>query len=367
MEWLQNLLNTELSEPWTRALAVLALAGGAGYLTRWLMTTVVARLTRRTGTDIDDKVVRILASPIFTSALLVGIYYAVKLLESDPEADPETKSQILTFTLRATQTVALLVWVAAAFSVSRPILQGLADLADHVKWLQSRTVPLLDNFGRVLLFILAVYMLLRIWEWDVTPWIASAGVVGLAFGFAAKDSLANLFGGLSIIIDTPYSLGDFIVLESGERGAVTKIGVRSTRLLTRDDIEITVPNAQIAAAKIVNEAGGHTEKSRVRVKVGVAYGSDIQEVKDILMTAAETVDFSLSEPEPRVRFRELGDSSLNFELLVWIEMPELRGRCVDALLTEIYNRFNEAGVGIPFPQRQVHLVQPLNVQTDSSA
>ncbi|MEC7584160.1 MAG: mechanosensitive ion channel family protein [Planctomycetota bacterium] len=298
--------------------------------------------------------------------MLVGIYYAVKLLESDPEAPGGHQSQVVLFTLRATQTVALLVWVGTAFAVTRPILQGLAGLADRVTWIQSRTVPLLDNFGRVVLFLLAIYMLLVIWEWDVTPWIASAGVVGLAFGFAAKDSLANLFGGLSIIIDTPYSIGDYIVLESGERGAVTKIGLRSTRLLTRDDIEITVPNAQIAAAKIINEAGGHTEKSRVRVKVGVAYGSEVQEVKDILMQASDAVEYALADPEPRVRLRELGDSSLNFELLAWIEKPELRGRCVDALLTEIYNRLNAAGVGIPFPQREVHLVQPAQPAGDAA-
>ncbi len=86
MDWLQNLLNTELSEPWTRALAVLGLAILVGFLAKLLLTSVVARATRRTGTEIDDKVVRILASPIFTTSLLVGIYYAVKLLESDPEA-----------------------------------------------------------------------------------------------------------------------------------------------------------------------------------------------------------------------------------------------------------------------------------------
>ena len=359
METLQNLLNAQLPMPWMRALAVLGLAVLVGGVAKLVMSNVLTRLTQRTGTDVDDKVLKILASPVFTSVVLIGVYYAVELLDTD-------RSTLL-FTRRTVETVALFVWVGAAFAVTRPILEGLAGLADRVTWIQSRTVPLLDNFGRVMLFLLAVYMLLRIWEWDVTPWVASAGVVGLAFGFAAKDSLANIFGGLSIIIDTPYKIGDFIVLETGERGAVTKIGLRSTRVLTRDDVEITVPNAQIAAAKIVNEAGGYTEKSRIRVKVGVAYGSDIQQVRDILLAAAAVGKFALPEPEPRVRFRELGDSSLNFELLVWIELPELRGQCVDSLLTEIYNRLNAAGVEIPFPQRQLHITQPLIVERESSA
>ena len=358
IEPLQRLLNDYLPEPWMRALALLGLAVVVGWAARLLLTTVIGRLTLRTGTDLDDKVVKILARPVFVTAVLIGVCLAAEMLGLSAETD--------LFVLRATQAAALLIWIGAAFAVSRPVLDGLAGLANRVQWIQSRTVPLIDNFGRVLLFILAVYLMLCIWDLDVTPWIASAGVGGLAFGFAAKDSLANLFGGLSIIVDAPYSLGDFIVLETGERGEVTKIGLRSTRMLTRDDIEITVPNAQIAAAKILNEAGGRSPKSRIRVKVGVAYGSDVQQVKDVLLQAAEEVGFSLFEPEPRVRFRELGESSLNFELLVWIEIPELRGRCIDELLTEIYNRFNAAGIQIPFPQRQLHFPQPLQTEASSS-
>jgi small-conductance mechanosensitive channel len=186
--------------------------------------------------------------------------------------------------------------------------------------------------------------------------LASAGVAGIAIGFAAKDSLANLFGGLFVIMDSPYKIDDYINLDSGERGKVVKIGLRSTRLLTRDDVEITVPNAAIANAKVVNESGGPWQKRRVAVTVGVAYGSDVRQVNEILMNSAMQVDLIAGDPAPRVRFAEMGDSALIFRVLGWIDEPELRGQAIDALNTAIYNDLNAAGVVIPFPQRTIHHV-----------
>jgi len=150
-------------------------------------------------------------------------------------------------------------------------------------------------------------------------------------------------------------VGDYIVLDSGERGRVTQVGLRSTRLLTRDDIEVTLPNAQIANAKIVNESGGPWEKERVRVDVGVAYGSDVDQVRHVLLEVAAEVDHVCAQPTPRVRFVAFGDSALVFHLLCWIDEPVLRGACIDALNTAIYKRFQQAGIEIPFPQRDVHL------------
>ncbi|MCP4707996.1 MAG: mechanosensitive ion channel, partial [Planctomycetes bacterium] len=142
---------------------------------------------------------------------------------------------------------------------------------------------------------------------------------------------------------------------SGERGRVTMIGLRSTRILTLDDIEITIPNAVIANAKITNESGGPSEKHRVRIAVGVAYGSDIDQVRSILYQIALDNQNVSVDPEPRVRFTAFGDSSLDFQLLCWVEKPILRGLVIDELNTAIYKEFNKNKVEIPFPQRDVHL------------
>jgi small-conductance mechanosensitive channel len=231
----------------------------------------------------------------------------------------------------------------------------LSRLADRVTWLEARTLPLFDNLSKVLVFALAVYGVLVAWDLDLTPWLASAGIVGIAVGFAAKDSLANLFGGLFLIMDAPYKIGDFINLDSGERGQVVKIGLRSTRLMTRDDVEITLPNAHIASSKVVNETGGPHEKTRVAVHVGVAYGSDIDRVREVLLSAAQSVESVVQAPEPYVRFVEMGDSALIFRVQGWIDTPANRGACVDGMNTAIYKALGQAGIEIPFPQRVVHL------------
>ena len=221
--------------------------------------------------------------------------------------------------------------------------------------IQKKTIPLFNNTLKLIIIGGGTYFVLLIWNINVTAWLASAGIAGLAIGFAAKDTLANLFSGIFIMADSPYKIGDFIVLDSGERGRVTMIGLRSTRVLTTDDIEITIPNAVIANTKITNESGGPYEKHRVNAIVGVAYGSDIDQVREILFRIAENNKIVCDHPEPKVRFRAFGDSSLDFQLLCWIENPASRGQTIDELNTAIYKEFNKQKIEIPFPQRDIHI------------
>tara|TARA_B100000470_G_C19395797_1_gene217677 strand:- start:79 stop:489 length:411 start_codon:yes stop_codon:yes gene_type:complete len=126
-------------------------------------------------------------------------------------------------------------------------------------------------------------------------------------------------------------------------------------MLTRDDVEITIPNAVMGNSKITNESGGPYEKERIRVKVGVAYGTDVDRVEELLMAIAVSHPEIMQEPEPRVRFRAFGDSGLDFELLGWIQEPVLRGRLRHLLCKEIYKAFAEEGIEIPYPKRDVYL------------
>jgi small-conductance mechanosensitive channel len=304
-------------------------------------------LTSKTRTKLDDKIVRALHKPVFYSLILMGLYIAVFRLEV-----PEGVGFYFTAALK---TAALLIWAGAALRITGILTRNLTKKvkAEH---LQRRFGPLFENVAKIVIFVASVILLLSIWGIEVTALLASAGIAGLVIGLAAKDMLANFFGGLFVLMDTPYKVGDYIVLETGEKGIVTDVGIRSTRIITRDDIEITIPNAQIANAKIINESGPQ-EKTRVRTRVGVAYGSDIDKVKEILTQIAKENESVCQQPEPRVRFREFGDSSLNFELLCWIEDPKLRGVVLDQLNTQIYKRFAKEGIVIPFPQRDIYIKQ----------
>ena len=204
-----------------------------------------------------------------------------------------------------------------------------------------------------LIFLGTVYSILIIWGGNLSGLLAAGGVAGLAVGFAARDTLANLFAGVFILADRPYKVGDFINLDSGERGMVTDIGIRSTRLLTRDDVEITIPNATMGNAKIINESGGPHVKYRVRVKVGVAYESDFDKVRTVLMDIAASESLICAAPEPRVRLRNLGESSVDFELLGWVTEPVNRGRALDNLYMAVLQRFREESIEIPYAKRDL--------------
>ncbi len=317
-----------------------------GKIADWIISGIVGRIAKRSTNDFDDSLIDLVHRPIFLSFVLIGLGIATRRLGL-----PETPTFV---TLNILQTIAIFVWYNAIGALMNLIVATLHQ-SSRSKLVQSGMLTLLHNVMKVVLVALAIYFVFIAWKIDVTAWLASAGIVGLALSFAAKDTLSNLFAGVSIIMDAPYKRGDYIILDSGERGVVTEIGLRSTRLLTRDDIEITVPNGIIGNSRITNEAGGPSEKHRIRVGVGVAYGSDVDNVIAILERIAKDNAEILENPAPRVRFRVFGESSLDFELLGWIARPVDRGRLRHELNCAIYKAFIEEGIEIPFPQRDLHV------------
>ncbi|MDH3469379.1 MAG: mechanosensitive ion channel family protein [Gammaproteobacteria bacterium] len=343
----QNFLSFFGNYPYLQALIVLCVS----YFVAWILDRVVIsslkKLIAKTSAELDKQVIVLLHRPIFQSVILVGCAVAGLILKL-----PERLEQIL-FSLLVTFAVAI--WSVCGFKVIRLMLRKMSRTAGHARMVHAQTLPVFENLTIVMVVGIAIYFIFSAWHIDMTAWLASAGIVGIAIGFAAKDTLANLFSGVFILADGPYKIGDFVVLDSGERGEVTHIGIRSTRLLTRDDIEVTVPNSVMGNTKIINESGGPHEKFRVRVQVGVAYGSDIDRVRELLTEIAVNADSVCKEPEPRVRLRMFGPSSLDFELLCWVDQPVLRGRILDTLNCTVYKRFLEEDIEIAYAKQDIYI------------
>jgi len=335
--------------PYLQALAIIITFGALAKLADRVCSGIIARLVARTKTNVDDQLVEILHRPIFTSVAMIGLVLATYRLDFGPGLRATVVSII--------QTLLIFVWLVFGLRFSRVILEAMKRQERRFRFVQQTTEPLLTNALAVILFLAGVYAILVAWNINVTGLVASAGIVGLALSFAAQDTLSNLFAGVAILADRPYKIGHFIILDSGERGEVTHIGLRSTRLLTRDDVEISIPNGVMGSAKIINEAGGPPRRYRVRVSIGVAYGSDIDKVMEVLLEIATNHEKIFSTPEPRARFRQFGESSLDFELLSWIERPADRGLVVHELNYEIYKRFAAEKIQIPFPQRDLYIKQ----------
>jgi small-conductance mechanosensitive channel len=332
-------------------LLLVVLLAGLGYALgkglQWLLRHLLSRLTRRTESDIDDRLSRYLTKPVVHTTVIIALVAAVKSFGFDEAADR--------FMVRILFTFLILLWGRAWFHAVALVIGLMARDSRRFPAFQPRTRPLFEMGVKLVLISVFIWLFMALWDIDGTAWLASAGVVGIAVGFAAKDTLANLISGVSIIADAPYKIGDYIVLDTGERGVVTELGMRSTRLLTRDDVEISIPNAVMGNAKITNESGGPAIEHRIRVPVGVAYGTRPARVVEILEEIANNNELIVKQPAPRARMRAFAESSVNFELLAWIRLPEQRGLVQHQVLLEIERRFLEEGVQIPFPQRDIHI------------
>lgn len=304
--------------------------------------------TRKTESLLDDDILKQLHRPIQATVLLSGAVMALHLFL-------EEKHPYKTHVSNLVYSVLVIMWTAALIRVSRTIFRYFMH-RNRGEVGAAQTLPMLNNLVLVVLLLHGGYWLFALWKINVTPLLASAGIATAAVALASKDTLANFFGGISIFVDRPYRIGDYVDLAGAGRGEVVHIGVRSTRILTRDDVLITVPNAEIANSKIVNESG-EVPRYRLRAKVGVAYNSDLDAVEKALLDALEGVHQIMSDPKPRVRLREFAESSINYELLAWIHFPGDRGVTLHQIYRNIFHNFREAGIEIPFPQRVVYLNQ----------
>jgi len=316
-----------------------------GVCFRSLLTKIIGQVIGLTRSPVDDRALQYLRRPVFITVFFFGLSLAVTVLNI-------RFGNVLVNVLFSLITTS---WMSAAIKISTLLLEALSR-ESRFKLVDSKTVPLFDLTSKLVIIMIGSYILLLIWGINPVGWLASAGIAGLAVGFAAKDTLANLFSGFFIVADAPYKIGDYINLDTGERGKVCAIGLRSTRLLTRDDVEITIPNGVIANAKIINESGG-PQNVRIRIVVGVAYGSDVDQVGELLLKAGMEHPEVCESPEPRVRLRGFGASSLDFNLMCWIRHPQDRGRISHDLNVSIYKLFAEHNTEIPYAKQDLYIKQ----------
>ena len=331
------------------ALSIMALFAILALLVEFLIHRIANYMSKKSKVEIDHTFIGSIHRPAWIILLLTGALMSVMWLNLDQRSNFIVSAIIKT----------LLILVGAV---------GLGRLMKsicHQWWVKRRQgqqiIHMFENVGRVLVLLAAAALFLLVWEIDISPLLASAGIVGLAVALAARDTLANFFGGINIFLDKPFTTGDYIILESGERGEVVDIGVRSTLIRTRDDEQISIPNSIVANTKIINESAPEP-RYRVRIKVGVAYNSNLKQVEAALLKVADSNQSISHDPEARVRFRAFGDSSLEFELLCWAKTPADRGRVIHELNSAIFEEFKKMGINIPFPQRDVYM-HPLQIDT----
>jgi small-conductance mechanosensitive channel len=218
---------------------------------------------------------------------------------------------------------------------------------------------MLNKVIRFIIVVLGVVLGLDRLGLNIGPLLAGAGVMGLALSLAAKDTLSNLIAGVLLILDRPFQIGDRIELwdspaETGSWGDVIEIGLRATKIRNPDNLVIVVPNNEIMRRDITNYtmSGSHI---RLRIPIAIEYDSDLDLAKELVLSAASEVMGVVEDPAPVVILRGFGPSDVKLQLRVWIEDARQRRAIADEITGKVVEVFAAAGVGMPYPKRDVYL------------
>jgi small-conductance mechanosensitive channel len=249
-----------------------------------------------------------------------------------------------------------LVGFAAAWVIRRAIMSGAGDsrVDESVRYSLSRVV----NY---VLFLLTVILVLGVLGVNIMSIAVAAGGLGIGLGFGLQTIASNFVSGLILLFERPIRVGDRVSLHDPasdpldtRNGFVRAINLRATVIETPDNLILIVPNSEFVNSTIINWSQGEP-RIRLRLKIGVSYSSDTDQVTRILIEAGRANAGVLDDPEPEVWFTDTADSALEFQLLAWISDIRQRKRIESQLRYDIVRRFRAEGVTIPFPQRDVYL------------
>jgi len=335
--------------PFLKFVLVILVALIIAFIAKIIMKKILKPLVRRTKTKIDDLIIKNLSAIMFYIILLLGfkfgLQYFVGRFDTAIFNSLSDTFLILIITL-------LIIRIIDSFSK-----QWLEEWKFKTKTTaDERLIPFLQKILKAVVIILAIIFVFSAWNINITPLLTTAGIAGVALAFAVKDSLANILGGLQLVLDKAFKVEDKVELESGEKGVILDIGLRSTKLRTYDNEVIYIPNGYLANAKIKNYT--HPDLSiRVNVEFGVKYGSDTEKVRQVVLEAMQNIDAVLDEPSPIVQFVKMSDFSLDFIARAWVESYTEAYSTWLKITDAIYNALNKENIGIPFPTRTVYTKQ----------
>lgn len=263
-------------------------------------------------------------------------------------------------------SVLLLLWLRVVHNVGRYAIEKIVK-----KRYDKSMIPIIENIWTLLTILTTVFVLFDIWDIDITPLLASAGVAGIVLGLAARETISNFFGSIALYADDTYQAGHFIELNNGEiRGYVRDISIRSTQLVTLEGNKVIVPNSKLHDSIIKNKSTP-TPDHRAELTIGVSYNTTPREAESVIRRGIENVIeeeeqydrswfFGDSEDSYKVFLEEFGGSSVIFKIFIKIEAPQQELALRSKFYHSIYNELKQEGIGLPYPQRSIHFADEVD-------
>ncbi len=334
-----------LIPPFMHAPAVFAVWVCAFWLVKRVVFFRIRRWVRSRNTSWDG-VLRALSFPVNLLIWVSGLMLLANLLPL-----PEKMEHFTQTALQGALIFSLVVLLDR-------LAQALVDQNAYKKFFGRVSPGLVKGISRGFILGLGLLIFLDLLGISITPILASLGIGSLAVALALQDTLSNFFAGLYVAVDKPVQAGDFVRLETGDEGYVTDVGWRSTKLRTRAENTVIIPNSKLIGSVITNY---HlpTREVMTTLKMGVQYGTDLERVERVVLDVArdvlKTTQGGAPEFEPAVRFQEFGDSSVNFTVAMHSKEISDSPQVIHDFIKKIHARFQKEGIVIPYPVRTLDL------------
>lgn len=309
---------------------------------------VILHFVKKTKTELDDIVIKKTSLPITFVLLFFSIEIALLELTLSSDTLNIVNKIMNTFVIILIGYIIYVILDVFLVEFWKRIVKR-----SNKKTIDSLT-SLLHGIFKIIILTMVIVYILHYWGIQIAPLLAGLGIAGIAVALAIQPTLSNIFSGMAIILDDSVRVGDLIYIDSNTKGKIVSIGLRSTKINTFDNETLIIPNSKLADSTIQNVALPEP-KSRVVVSFSVAYGVKIDKVKEIVIKELKTIKIVCKDPEPLVRFIEMGTSSLNFKAYYYVDNYEDRFASIDEANTKIYDILRKNNIDIPFSQIDVHL------------
>ncbi|MEE9525917.1 MAG: mechanosensitive ion channel family protein [Candidatus Woesearchaeota archaeon] len=320
-------------------------------LVKFILEGVALKFAKKTKTKLDDYLIKKTKKPVSLLLMIIGIKLAFNYIALAGKTGDIIDKIVVSF------IVVISIYIGIAL-IKLLFEFWEENFASKTKTSVDEHLILVIKKALSVVFFIAIFLaILHVWGIEIGPLLAGLGIGGIAIAFALQKSLGNVFGGVSMILDRSIAVGDVVVLDKDLRGEIVDIGLRSTKVKTFDNEYIVVPNGVLADMNIHNVSRPEPA-IRIVIPFGVAYGSDADKVKKIVLkeiAKIDGLDKRRKEKFPLVRFLEMADSSLNFKAYFYITSYKNRYEAIDQATSLIYNALNKNKVSIPFPQMDVHV------------
>lgn len=327
---------------------------GVLLLGKWIISLILekilVRITKQTKNNLDNQLLMAARMPLYLLAVVLALDTALNRLSFLPED----------WNIWIQEGAFVSYFLVGFIFVWRLVTHIFIWLEDEVSLKTEATLDeqLFPFFQRIVLILLSSIGLITIlshFDVNITAMVTTLGIGSLAIALAAQSALEDTISGFLIMVDRPYRIGDRIeLMDLNTWGDVVDIGLRSTRIRTRDNRMVVVPNSLIGKSLVVNYAYPN-DQYRLEIHIGVAYGTDVEKAREVMINAVKGVEGVLQDRPVEALFLEFGDSSLTFRVRWWLESYVDTRRMFDRVNTALYKALNKEKIQLPFPQLDVHM------------